>query len=95
MKHQVEFSSDAVAEHAKQPHALNVSISEYDWQRLKEVALVDGMGSVSEVARYALSVYLDEVPHSEHIADVARAAVEFEFKIAEMRANLRTTIDQS
>lgn len=95
MLDQPEFSSANVAERAKQPHALNVLISEYDWQRLREVAHIDGMSSASAVARYALVAYLDELPHSEHLAGVAHAAIEFEVKAAGMRENLQATIEQA
>lgn len=84
-----EFSTPEVEEYAYKPHAINVIINEFMWLRLKELAAMEGC-SVSEIARTAISSYLEEHEAAELIEELATAQIEFDFDTAQKRAELRT-----
>lgn len=83
-----EFSTSEVEEYAYKPHAANVVINEFMWLQLKELAAMEGC-SVSEVARTAISCYLDGHNAAELIEELATAQIELDYDAAQKRAALR------
>jgi Arc/MetJ-type ribon-helix-helix transcriptional regulator len=73
-----QVSDQEVQDLASQRHALNVLITEYDWQRALEAVRLEGLDSVSDVVRRALRKYLDEHPAAELFDEAALHSLKFE-----------------
>ncbi len=72
-----EFSKPEAAALAGNKHALNVSVCEFDFQRARELAALEGYNGVSEIVRLALAKALDEHPQADKIGESAVANIEF------------------